>query len=271
MNKEEKEQYKNQRESDIEATARSKASKLLGIDFERFLPIQQDDVLRKETYDRVGITFGKTPDFAISDGSETEAGSLMLVEVNEPGGGLLRDYGIGNEIAEAMKNPVLSNGMDGNVRRVIFNKPDTNFDKEIINKIKKTQKKYSLKRSADCQGSVNTGLIFCMGDEPNKLNELPDGAPFQFNLSHGQFMALVNASISELSGGMLGIRQAIPSRGKVLSFDFCREYENMGFVLFIGGHSAVNYNYIFVNKRFLNEKSNFVADHLSKLGTLKEC
>ncbi|WP_139137885.1 hypothetical protein [Vibrio parahaemolyticus] len=170
MNKEEKEQYKNQRESEIEATALSKASKLLGIDLERFLPIQQDDMLRKETYDRVGITFGKTPDFAISDDSETEAGSLMLVEVNEPGGGLLRDYGIGNEIAEAMKNPVLSNGMDGNVRRVIFNKPDTNFDKEIINKIKKTQKKYSLKRSADCQESVNTGLIFCMGDEPNKLN-----------------------------------------------------------------------------------------------------
>ncbi len=271
MTKEEKEQYKNQRESEIETIARTKASKLLGIDSDCFLCIQQDDLVRKETYDRVGITFGKTPDFAISDGSETVAGTLMLVEVNEPGGGLLRDYGIGNEIAEMMKNPVLSNGMDENVRRVVFNKPDTHFDEEIINKIKKTQKKYSLKRSSDCPESVNTGLIFCMGDEPNKLNELPDGTPFHFNLSHGQFMALVNASISELSGGVLGIRQAVLSRGKVLPFDFCKEYENMGFVLFIGGDSAVNCNYLFVNKRFLMERANFVAKHLSTLGALKEC
>ncbi|OEE67084.1 hypothetical protein A1OO_15100 [Enterovibrio norvegicus FF-33] len=271
MTKEEKEQYKQQRESEIESIALTKASKILGIDPSFFLLIQQDKPVRASAYARVGITFGKTPDFAISDGSESEAGSLMLVEVNEPGGGLLRDYDIGQEIAEAMKPPVLSNGMDENVRRVIFNKPDTDFDKEIINKIKKTQKKYSFKRSAECPVSVNTGLIFCMGDEPNKLNELPDGAPFNFNLSHGQFIALVNASISELSGGRFVMRQAVQSIGKVLAFDFCKEYENMGFILFIGGHSAVNYNYLFVNNKLLNEQSNFVANHLSTLSALNEC
>lgn len=268
MTREEREKYKIQREHEIEAIALVKAARLLGIEESLFILVQQDNEARKALYDKVDITFGKTPDFAITDGSEKYANQLLLVEVNEPGGGLLRDYGIGDEIAESMKTAPLSNGMDGEVNRVLINKPDSNFDEEVINKLQKTYKKYSFKRSNDCPVSVNTGLIFCMGNEPNKLNELPDSSPFHFNLSHGQFMPLIFKTIKELSDGNLNYKDVIQNCGKVLSFEFCDSYKYMGFVMFIGGHAAENQNYLFVNKRFLNAKSCALAKILLKTKVL---
>lgn len=185
------------------------------------------------------------------------------------GGGLLRDLGIGDEISEAMKNVPLSNGMDGNVNRIIVNKPNTSFNEEIISKIKKTQERYSFNRSSNCPESINTGLIFCMGDTPNELNQLPEGSPFHFNLSHGQFMPLVINSIFTLSGGKLNSKEAINSRKKVLKFEFCDDYKLLAFVMFIGGHSAENYDFMFVNTRFLRANSGFLSKKLRKMTMLK--
>jgi hypothetical protein len=271
MNEKEKQQYKKNRELEIESIALKKAAKILGIDESLFVWLQQDNVARKALYNKVGITFSKTPDFAITNGSEKQANQLLLVEVNEPTGGLVRDYGVGAEIAQSMRTAPLSNGMDGNVNRVIINKPNTNFDKEVINKLKKTYQKYSFERSESYPISVNTGLIFCMGDDQNEATKLPGRNPFYFNLSHAQFMPLVINTVYELSGGKLNSRDAIPSRGKVLSFEFCDAYKFMGFVMLIGGDSTVNYNYLFVNKRFLRANSCFLAKKLKLMKELNEC
>ncbi|MHA7229493.1 hypothetical protein ACVT98_09755 [Vibrio campbellii] len=266
----EKNEYRKARELEIEKRAVKKASHLLGIPEEKFVWIQQETETRKAVYERVGITFTKTPDFAITDGTERHANQLLLVEANEPGGGLLRDLGVGNEINEAMKTAPLSNGMDGKVNRVIFNKPDTTFNEEVINKIKKTQQKYSFNRSSKCPESISTGLIFCMGDTQNELNKLPEDSPFYFNLSHGQFMPLVINSIFALSGGKLNSKEAIGSRKKVLKFEFCDDYKLMGFVMFIGGDSAENYDFLFVNTRFLRANRGFLSKKLEKMTELKE-
>lgn len=84
----EKNEYRKARELEIEERAVKKASQLLGITEEKFAWIQKDVDIRKSVYERTGITFTKTPDFAITDGTEKHAHQLLLIEANEPGGGV---------------------------------------------------------------------------------------------------------------------------------------------------------------------------------------
>ncbi|WP_281221877.1 hypothetical protein [Photobacterium sanguinicancri] len=262
-----KQKYKLEREDYIENLAFEKMSKLLKINKEFILPIQKDKTLRDALYTKTKITTKRTPDFAIVDGSEKYHNQVMFVEVNEPTGGLLTAYGIDKELEDAMRTAPLSNGMGGNVHTVLINKPNSGFDEKVISKLDKTYSRYSFNRSGKGTISVNTGLVFCMGDERHENITMP--GDFHFNLSHGQFMPLVINTLYSLSGGKLHTRDALPNRNKVFSFEFCESYKHMGFVVFIGGDSAVNYNFVFVNDRFLRAKGNFVAKHMAALNKNK--
>ncbi|WP_305459364.1 hypothetical protein [Photobacterium leiognathi] len=140
------EEYKLLREEEIEQLAKQKLIAQLSLSENQVIPVQQDKQVRDLLYSKLGITTKKTPDFAISDGTEKSPSDLMLVEISEPTGGSYQKHGISAQIAQSMGNAPLSNGMDGNVQRVLLNPPSINIDEEITNKIRKAYSKYSFHR-----------------------------------------------------------------------------------------------------------------------------
>jgi len=260
------EEYQIKRRIEVEQRARGKHSRLINIPPELLIEVESHKNEKNRVYEQFSITTKKTPDFIATDGSERCGNSLMFIEVNEPQGGLMKAYGIDEQLRNAAKNAPLSNGMDGNYSRVILNPPQSPINGEITNKIKNTYKKYSFNRCSGQEPSLNTGLLYCMGDSRHETIEQDNNL---VSMSHAQFFALLGEACLTLSGRKKGFPELHSCKKKVFAIDFCEEFKFMGFVAFIGGDSAIGYNYIVANKRFLRAKANFVAKKIAKLAGTK--
>lgn len=260
------EEYQNQRRIEVEQLAKEKFAKLINISSEQLIEVEADRNEKNRIYDQFELTTKKTPDFIAIDGSERSGNSLMFIEVNEPQGGLMKAYGIDEQLRNAMRNVPLSNGMDGNYSRVIINPPNSPINGEITNKVKNTYEKYSFNRTSASGPSLNTGLLYCMGDTRHETIEEQNNF---VSMSHTQFFTLIGEACLILSGRKKGFPELHSCKNKVFAIDFCDEFKFMGFVAFIGGGSAAGYNYIVANKRFLKAKANFVAKKLAKLATTR--
>lgn len=258
------EEYQIQRRIEVEKLAKEKFAKLISISPDLLIEVEADKNKKAQIYEQFELTTKKTPDFIAIDGTERSASSLMFLEVNEPQGGLMKAYGVDKLVERAMINAPLSDGMDGNYSRVIINPPSSPINREVTNKIKNTYKKYSFNRTAGIEPSLNTGLIYCMGDTQHEVIEKYSNF---ISMSHTQFFTLLGEACLTLSGRKKGFQELHSCKKKVFAIDFCDEYKFMGFVTFIGGHSAEGYNYIVANKRFLKAKANFVSKRLAKLST----
>lgn len=196
-----------------------------------------------------------TPDIVIGGHLNASLEDLFFLDVNSPRGGLLTETSIAldKEISSA-----LARSRSGEVVTVELTKQVKRMLNGVRSKLIGINKKYAKNRDKQGSISINTGIIYCLDSDGN--------SPHPNDLDAYQLSITALELCHELSGGYCQFND-IETIGlnRVTQFNFAKNFENVGFVAFVGRGSLANQSYIYVNKRFLLSSKNIFAKLLSKV------